>query len=203
MRVPARALPASLPAKVPDTPRRTLCRALTGLDDMFFYLVGNQGVALGWLVRRLRRRKGHVETASALAETCRYSPRAGRGPQNEMLVRVRRKVILVDSFPALDPAFGACRVRSRRFALSIPSLLALVALFTCASIARAVDYLRDVRPILAHNCFQCHGADDAARKAGLRLDDSSGADRPIRKRRAGDRSRQAGRERVARACCRE
>jgi cytochrome c553 len=32
----------------------------------------------------------------------------------------------------------------------------------------AVDYSRDVRPILAQNCFQCHGADE--QKSGLRLD---------------------------------
>jgi cytochrome c553 len=31
-------------------------------------------------------------------------------------------------------------------------------------------YNQDIRPILAENCFACHGPDSASRKAGLRLD---------------------------------
>src|SRR5438094_1075270 len=33
-----------------------------------------------------------------------------------------------------------------------------------------IEYNRDIRPILAENCFSCHGPDSASRKAKLRLD---------------------------------
>jgi hypothetical protein len=36
--------------------------------------------------------------------------------------------------------------------------------------ATPVDYQRDIRPILADNCFKCHGPDEVARKGKLRLD---------------------------------
>jgi mono/diheme cytochrome c family protein len=51
--------------------------------------------------------------------------------------------------------------------------LGFVALWFLPSPVRAGDkleYVRDVRPILAENCFACHGPDSAARKAKLRLD---------------------------------
>ena len=48
------------------------------------------------------------------------------------------------------------------------------------SAAGPVDYDREVRPILAENCYACHGPDANARKADLRLDreDDAFRDRP-------------------------
>jgi hypothetical protein len=41
--------------------------------------------------------------------------------------------------------------------------------------AATVDYSRDIQPILAEHCFHCHGNDDGARKAELRLDSRDAA----------------------------
>ena len=43
------------------------------------------------------------------------------------------------------------------------------------SLAEEVSFDRDVLPILSDNCFQCHGPDQKARQAGLRLDLKSSA----------------------------
>ena len=53
------------------------------------------------------------------------------------------------------------------------SLFSLAICFVFVGMIQAAEplqYNRDVLPILAENCFACHGADSAARKADLRLD---------------------------------
>ena len=75
-------------------------------------------------------------------------------------------------------------VRSKRtYIASAPSMCLIGAILATAvgchdrqadkSIARgtqAIDFNQDVQPILASNCFSCHGPDPEMRKAGLRLD---------------------------------
>ena len=41
-----------------------------------------------------------------------------------------------------------------------------------------IDYLRDIRPLLANHCFPCHGPDRQQRQAGLRLDQGDSAREP-------------------------
>jgi hypothetical protein len=43
------------------------------------------------------------------------------------------------------------------------------------SAADAVDFNRDVRPILSNHCWNCHGPDEKSREAGLRLDQRESA----------------------------
>ena len=60
----------------------------------------------------------------------------------------------------------------------VPSWLFLVlSPVACCALAAepALDFNRDVRPILSNHCFQCHGPDEDAREANLRLDEAASA----------------------------
>ncbi len=77
-----------------------------------------------------------------------------------------------------DRFYSLLRVKSPPRFSSSPTLgrraTALFVPVVCAALGVAapapVDFNRDIRPILAENCFACHGFDESARKAKLRLD---------------------------------
>ena len=64
----------------------------------------------------------------------------------------------------------------KRFALHSLLVVGVFALpvFAAPNAVAKVGFNKDIRPILAVNCFACHGPDPAARKAGLRLDTEAG-----------------------------
>src|SRR5689334_27080 len=67
------------------------------------------------------------------------------------------------------------RVWLNAFAVVLTSLSAVNPAVRVQAEGRNPDYMRDVRPILAHHCFRCHGADEQSREAGLRLDSRESA----------------------------
>lgn len=61
-----------------------------------------------------------------------------------------------------------CRVWS--LALTVSLLFSILWSTGPATQGAEIDFNRDIRPILAENCFYCHGQDSKKREAGLRVD---------------------------------
>ena len=54
-------------------------------------------------------------------------------------------------------------------------LVVAICLLPLSVRAQAIDYSRDVLPILSAKCYHCHGPDEEARQMELRLDQKEGA----------------------------
>src|SRR5258707_13010637 len=68
-------------------------------------------------------------------------------------------------------AFPGRSLVLRRFCVLVAGLIGIVGGASRAADATGnIDFNFQVRPILADRCFKCHGPDEKARKAKLRLD---------------------------------
>lgn len=76
--------------------------------------------------------------------------------------------------PAMCAKITSCRLLATLGTLALVAILMRSPSQGAAPTAPAVDYSRQILPLLADNCFACHGPDEKKRKAKLRLDTKEG-----------------------------
>ena len=85
----------------------------------------------------------------------------------------RRRSLALRIFVAGVQACRTARVLRPAGSFALWLAIFVPTIFAVAPSAQAdetLEYNSDIRPILAENCFACHGPDSASRKADLRLD---------------------------------
>jgi uncharacterized protein DUF1553/uncharacterized protein DUF1549/cytochrome c/F5/8 type C domain-containing protein len=65
-------------------------------------------------------------------------------------------------------------VFDRHCLLALLSVLSWSDLRSSAADPKAIDFNRDIRPVLSNTCYHCHGPDEKERQVGLRLDTQDG-----------------------------
>jgi mono/diheme cytochrome c family protein len=95
-------------------------------------------------------------------DLCGYNLSSLLGPSPTVLWGVLSKLFMLTVHLACRPYYSAVAIQ----ALFVFSS----SLLTGAPANKVVDFQREIRPLFAENCFQCHGPDSTTRMAGLRLD---------------------------------